>query len=749
MDDATITLDEEAAKLFSKLRGIDSEYGKDWLSESLEEEKKREDESKALLVEMVHLLSAYLLDVSQPKERKIENETFYHFAETFEQLINISSKKRTILIRYRGFANDPNVTEKDDYEMIYGNTIIDSATVSEMIKRLGNRMAHLSDKLSHACRIFSNHNIYTLYIKIPKASLKQKGRFYDALRALSRYKTAVETNSPIVLVKKEGQNLSFPLVCNERGLPDENLTLLAIANNLKPQTVKLLVDKVGKSSVKNRYVSIYNAIFSVKKLKGKLVKPPIEVNNVFWLMADQEKEIFSQEKAEVAQFAIKSAGGSPQKAAKVLKSVYGNDYEKIDSKNLDERLQLSSNLLNSVEKTSESQKMGKEILGNIETRLEQVQDQVFDDLFTQKETDAAAGKKSAIFGKLHEKLLDTVTFFKSRIDIKKKMREIVHRAINFRLKDFETLAKDFDISIEEAKELTEMLKECFDKRGRFIKGTFRQIMPEFSQYERKMFEFLWHYLREYIHQKDRSAYLNSLQLLIAKMQKPKLAIRILLSDFCKNSKTINYSDSKALMLCNLLIRKYNKGLIDLEITPEDVLQVSEGMDEDIANYTAWRIDKDQNSFFEKMQTIHQNLIKTLDSGRKETPSIPLPFLISLEREAYIFFSLTGGTSARSIVLSAVKEYGDPKSMIYHGKQSKANIGALLKNLRIAIRGLGRVGEPGDLPALDEIYGNEDHLAAIEKSNRNKLLVNQTMDFIEESKDLIRLRASGMHIRHND
>ena len=219
------------------------------------------------------------------------------------------------------------MTEKDDYEVIYGNTIVDSAIVSEMIKRLGHRMAHLSDQLSRAFRVFSSHNIYTLYIKIPGTSAKQKDRLYDVLRALSRYKTAVETNSPIVFIKEKGEKLSFPLVLNESGLPDENLTLLGIANNLKPQTVKLLVDKIAKSSLKDRYMSIYNAIFSVKKLKGKLVKPPIEVNNVIWLMSDQEKEIVSQEKAEVAQFAIESVGGSPQKAAKVLKSVYGNDYE--------------------------------------------------------------------------------------------------------------------------------------------------------------------------------------------------------------------------------------------------------------------------------------------------------------------------------------------------------------------------------------------------------------------------------------
>jgi hypothetical protein len=220
------------------------------------------------------------------------------------------------------------------------------------------------------------------------------------------------------------------------------------------------------------------------------------------------------------------------------------------------------------------------------------------------------------------------------------------------------------------------------------------------------------------------------------MQKPKLAIRILVSDFCHNTKAINYSDSKALMLCSILIRKYSKGLIDLEITPEDALKVSAGLDKDIANYTAWRIDKDQNSFFEKMQTIHQNLVKRLESGRKEAPSMPLSFFISLEREAYIFFSLVGGTSAHSIVLSAVKEYGDPDSVIYRGKQSKNNIGALLKNLRIAIRGLGRVGGAGDLSALDEICGNEDRLSAIGKTNRNKVQVNQIMNLIEESKQQI-------------
>ncbi|MDF1594437.1 MAG: hypothetical protein P1P89_23225 [Desulfobacterales bacterium] len=405
-----------------------------------------------------------------------------------------------------------------------------------------------------------------------------------------------------------------------------------------------------KSNLKDRYVSIYNAIFSVQKLKEKLVRPPIEVNNVLWLMSDREKEDVTKEKAEVAQFAIKEAGGSPQKAAKVLKSVYGNDYEKIDSTNLSERLHLSSGLLTSIQKVSETQRMEKEILGNIINRLDEVRDKIIDDLFAREEIiETATGKKIGVLATLQKKLLEAVTFCKRRIETKRKMRNIAYRAINFNLQDFETLAKDFDISIEEAQNLIELLKECFDEKGHFIRGAFARILPEFTRYERKIFEFLWHYLREYIHQNDRSTYLNSLQVLIAKMQNPKRAVKILLSDFCKNVKGITYSDSKALMLCNLLVRKYHKELVNMEITPEDVLQVQEGLESGVAKYAAWKIDKDQGEIFEKIQTIHKQLVKGMGSDEKEGATLRCRF----------FFHL----NARPISFSLW--WGDPRPVLYY------------------------------------------------------------------------------------
>ncbi|MFH1942475.1 MAG: hypothetical protein ABIL68_10260 [bacterium] len=316
------------------------------------------------------------------------------------------------------------------------------------------------------------------------------------------------------------------------------------------------------------------------------------------------------------------------------------------------------------------------------------------------------------------------------------MRNIVYRAINFSLQDFETLAKDFDISIEEARNLIELLKECFDDKGHFMRGTFARILPEFSRYERKIFEFLWHYLREYIQQKDRSSYLNSLQLLIAKMQNPKRAVKILLSDFYKNVKGIIFSDSKVLMLCSLLIRKYHKELVNMEITPEDVLDVKEGLELGVAKYTAWKIDKDQRDFFEKIQTIHKQLVKGMGPDSTESSKLPLSFLFSLEREAYILLSLVGGTTARSILLSALKEYGDPESIIYKGRETEKNFGLLLQNLRIVIRGLGRIGESEDLTSLEEVKEKLAGLAALSNSERYKAAALRLAEWIESARERI-------------
>jgi len=734
MSDMEQVLDGEASELYKLLHGIDTDYGKNLLSETIEAEKKRTDNASSILIELAYLISVYLTDPQARKDKKTDQASFHRIVEMYKILHQTARTKHSLLIRYRGFPNDENAEVTQDYEMIYGNTTIDSASTAEMMIRLGVTKTTIADHLHDAFQGFYHNKIYSLYLRYRGKHPNEIRRFYDSLQALTRFQEAAKSNQALRFHSHGGKELSYPLIRNHEDEPDENLTLLGISNHIKSDALAMMVKKISATPLVSQYMSVYNAIFSVKKLKGRLIRPPIEINNVVWLMADQEKEVLTQEKSEVAQFAIKHAGGSPLEAAKILKSVYGKDYEKINANDLGERLQVSSDFLTSVDNAPKAKEMRDEILGNIEKRLDTVSDQVIDDLFSQAEADAySSDKKEGLLGTIHGKLGNVVSFYKKRIDTKKKMRQIVDKAVKFDLSDFETLSKDFEISIEDAKALIEMLETCFDKDGKFIRGAFRAILPEFSRYERKIFEFLWQYLREYVHHSDRTAFLNSLQLLLARMQKPKMAVKTLLEDFYRDPDQISYSDTKALMLCSLLIRKYSQELVDLEFTPEEILRVQEGLDKSVVDYTAWRIGKDQNKFFDKIKTIHQILIEAIDTGKNEKFPLPPDYLLKLEREVYIFLSLVGGVTARSVVISALNDYSDPDSPIYKSTHSPQYVNVLLQNLRITVRGLARLGGVEDLNYLDTLLRNGERLSALGNSATTEKLINRIIDWAEETR----------------
>jgi hypothetical protein len=729
-------LDDEASRLYKLLSGIDKEYGKDRLAEGLEQQKKHADEKRALMVRMAHLLSSYLVNTKIATDSAIENETFQHVRNTMDRIWKLSGEKLALLIRFRGFPNDPNKTaEKDDYEMIYGTTIVDAAVVTNMTERLGVKVSFLSDQLNRAFKVFSSYEIYSLYLRFPKNIDKQIARLHDVLRAFAVYKKAVTKNAPILFTNDAGETKSYPVIKNSDGFPDENLTMLTIANGINPQITLKLVEKIGGSSLKDRYMSIYNAIFSVQTLKGKLVRPPIEINNVVWLLGELDLETMSKEKAEVAQFTLKSAGGSQAKAAKILKSVYGNDYEKIGASSLNERLKLSSELLVSAENAPlQSEKMREEIIDNIEKRLDEVKAQVFDDLFAQAQADLSGEEaKYGILGSLHKKVLGMVTFYKRRNDTKKKMIKIVDHSSKLNLTDFQTMAKDFDISVQDAHSLIDMLESCFDADGRFIKNAFTRIMPDFSRFERKIFEFLWLYLRDFVHAKDRVAFLNSLQQLIARMVQPKQAAKVLLSDFYQQPEAVSFSDSKAIMLITTLMRKFKSGLIDVEITPEEIISVNEKLEDKVSSYVAWRLSKDQESFFQKIKTIHQTLKEVLNPVKKKELPIPAQYLLELERETFIFLALIGGITARSVILSALRDYSDPSSFIYNSGESQVYLNAMFSNLRILIRALARVGEIEDVHLLDEFKSNVILLEAKGQSDQYEVLLKRILLRAEESR----------------
>jgi len=431
----------------------------------------------------------------------------------------------------------------------------------------------------------------------------------------------------------------------------------------------------------------------------------------------------------VARFALDNAGGQHKETARILKSVYGRDYATIDSREVAQRLQMSSGLLDSIEKKAQGAVVEREVVSNVEKRLDQVSDDVYDELVVSGgQVKSADGPEETFLGKVNARITGLVAFFKKRSVTKRKMKTLVNRVVDFDSQDYETLAEDFAVSREEAQELIEMLKSCFDANGNFKKGTFAQIVPEFARYERRIFGFLWHYLKEAIHQTDRTAFIHSLQLLVARLKQPKNAVKIILDDLCKHSKVVKFADRKAFMLGNLLVRKYNHELVDYQFTPEDVLDVREGLDRNITAYAQWKIGRGAEDMADKVNTMHQRLLEALDA-EESGPSVVMdvPYLIGQEREAMIFFALVGGDRAGDIVFSALEEYGDPGSNIYNRRRSGQYLADLLQMFKVLVRGAARFEGHEQAQSLDRIKENLAGFNALVQAPHLEEMVNQIKD----------------------
>ncbi len=177
------------------------------------------------------------------------------------------------------------------------------------------------------------------------------------------------------------------------------------------------------------------------------------------------------------------------------------------------------------------------------------------------------------------------------------MRAMLKQKTSFSDGDLEVIAADFQISKENTKEVLTLLQGCFDKSGRFQRKEFEKNIPEFLKYEKNIFEFLWHHLSEIDNRNDRVSYLNTLQLLISEMRNPGDAIMVLLADFIKAPLQVTFFDRNALILSNILLRKYNQELRnEIEITPEQVLLVKEGLDKDRVAAAAEQVKRYQDKF---------------------------------------------------------------------------------------------------------------------------------------------------------
>jgi hypothetical protein len=729
--------------------------------ESLYDSQGRNDALITLLVELCHLLSACLRrdhdaaanpggdsdSIEETIDVPMQIDPYAQLAKTLEKLNKRSGHDGTLLIRACRLSSHNGSGSHPDYQVFFSDIVMDRETVAMMIRRVGEHMTYLNALISKAFTTFDNHNVLTLHLKLPDDSQYAFMRLRTSISIIARYRRALNKAEDIE-VSIDNDIIKLPLMKDEKGLPDPNLTMLAGLNAIQPEAMKTLVKEVcnwikesDTSTGAHRYAGVYDAIAGIKNLRQKLILPPIELNNIRWLLLDRSIGKLPKAKAQVARLVDEEFENTSADQALYLESLYGRDYHRVSARELGLRLKRISELIEAIGDRPKKDMINEEILSNVQWRMEKVPDDIIRQLRLENGILAIhEGREIFTIGHVHDFAARIIDFYTGRLDTREKMRRIGRKENAFAARDYEILSRDFDISPMDVKEILHLLQGCFDTEGRFSKIGFEDRVSEFSRYEAKVFEILWHFLKQPMQRDDRIAFLNALQLLFVQMKTPEKALKVLLGDFLEEPDAVRFSDRNALMLANLLLRRYNKELdIDIEITPEEVFLVKEGLNRDAATASLMLIDAENEALFEKIRTIHRKVVIALDSGYDSVDDMNLKYLLSLEREIHVFVALLGGDVARSIIRSAINEYGNPDAEIYRLADDTAIIEAFLQHLKVLVRGLGRSGEPSDEWVIDKVIDRHDEFLSFSKESRHEVLVNRVLEWAGRAKEEIQSR----------
>ncbi|MDJ0667095.1 MAG: hypothetical protein QNJ61_07445 [Desulfobacterales bacterium] len=733
--------------------------------ESLYDSQGRNDALITLLVELCHLLSACLRrdkvnadENAEPTEEQedtsidvpLQIDPFAQLSKTLGKLNKRSGHDGTVLIRASRLASQNSAYDKPDYKVYFSDIVINRQIVAAMVRRVGNHMTYLNALILKAFQTLADHQILTLFLRIPDPQSTASEDLKTALSIIARYHQALE-NAQTLTFHDGDREIDMSIMKDERSLPEPNLTLLAGLNGIQLEAMSKLVKevhhwvRVSDTSVgSHRYASVYDAIAGVKNLRGKLRIPPIEMNNIRWFLVDKAGEKLPKAKAQLSWLIREELEGDVMDQALYLESLYDIDnYGQINARELGLRLKRLSAIIDSVGNRPKKAMIVEEVLTYLQWHMGRIPDDVIRQLTVEKGVLAVRGdnERTAFeIGPVNDLIVRTIEFYTGRLETRLKMRRVGADDTVFTNRDHEILARDFDLSPIDVKEIVQLLRKCFDAKGRFSKSGFETCVAAFARHEEKVFEILWHFLKQPMPREDRIAFLNALQLLFVKMKKPELALKILLTDFLEEPDRVHSFDRNGMMLANLLLRRYNKELeIDIEITPEEVFLVREGLNRDAAAVALMMVDQNSSAFFEKIRTIHRYIINSLDQADKTEDDLTTKYLLSLEREIHIFVSLLGGDIARSVLRSALNEYGNPDSEIYQVNSEVTIFEAFLLHLKVIFRGLGRAGDVSDEWIIEHAANRREEFMALSSENRHTVLVDRVLEWSEKAKTSIHSR----------
>jgi hypothetical protein len=411
-----------------------------------------------------------------------------------------------------------------------------------------------------------------------------------------------------------------------------------------------------------------------------------------------------------------------------------NDYEEMQADHFLKQLRTYSMMLSALRGQPAFEKMLNLLVQLLRAGIYKVDIRAIDAVTVKRDAiQVEIDGKVTLIGSFSGELLTILSLEKESRETERQLK-VIDRLVRQRNdKNLQAVSQCFKIPIYDTKTITRSIQKLFDGQGNFVRNTFEPMLDELARHGNHAFELLWCYFKVLKGRANRVSFLNALQHLISRINRPKHALRFLLADFCRYPQNVVPSDRNAIMLANILLRTYNKELdVDIEMTPEEVLNVRNGLDRDVVRYAQFRIDSVEYRFSTKIRTIHEKLIDRLNLPAPDKSGPSVRHLLFLEREILIFLSLLAGKTAHLILISALAEYGDPKTGIYRNLRSATYLPVFLQHLKIIVRGVGRVGSREDVRRLRQIRERGLALSEISATPENQRSVLRTMEWIENA-----------------
>ena len=735
--DENFELDRSAENLYKQFAGIDDqdraqETAPSALMQLLLQEEKLLDYYRLLLAEVTTLFVGVLANSRFAALAKENEQKIKVLIATLKRIAKFPKFEGKVQCRLRGQQYPDGKIGSDlyDYELSMGNFLLDFMVAEIVAKRDKANGAAIYAKLLEAFQSLSAMQIFNFSIDFGEGTEEDYQLIADSIQHLAHF-----------YATKDQEDNEF-LVRDEYGQPHINLTLLAANNRVKPAALQNLVHKLKTRLLGSppdpqlgMFTTAYEAIFTSPRNRELLKKMPIEVNNVQWLTKNlQGGPEKTAEAVQVSRFVLAKFGNNPRMAAEVIASVNSDGYTNIRTEVMGNRLTRASDFLNLAAESVNREALHKEALDNIEEGMYQVPDAVYDSLSIKGEEVSTVndeGEKAS--WSFHEKIFGLLSFFKQRSTTKKKVREIASQQVLFDSEDYAVIARNFKISEPEASRLLDLLKSCFDEMGHFRRAFFEKNIPEFVQYGSKVFEFLWHYLKELDTRNDRVAFLNALQPLVAGLKQPQDALNILLADVFNRSAAIKYSDRNGLILTTMLLRQNShQARTQFELTPEEVLKAEKGLNLPMVRESRRFLEQNQEYVLQKFRIAAEALLKSSAQEDLAEGELPPRFLLFLQREMVIFLALLGGKLAQPIIQGVVQEFGNPGSTYYQTMSKKENLRHSLQLLQVAIRCLRRSQDPQTPALVDAIVSRAQDFSLLSEDPTHHSYVNSVFERIRQT-----------------